>query len=48
MAEGPIIFALSNPNPEILEADVKAGGASIYAAGRSDVPVQINNVLVFP
>ena len=48
MAEDPIVFALSNPDPEISEADALAGWAAIYAAGRSDVQVQINNILVFP
>jgi malate dehydrogenase (oxaloacetate-decarboxylating) len=48
MWDDPIIFALSNPNSEITEVDAKAWWAKIYAAWRSDVPVQINNILVFP
>ena len=43
-----IIFALSNPNPEIMPDRAKAAGATIVATGRSDFPNQINNVLVFP
>ncbi len=48
MAKDSIIFAMSNPNPEILPKDAKAGGAKVIATGRSDFPNQINNVLVFP
>lgn len=48
MAEKPIIFALANPNPEILPEDAKEAGAFIVATGRSDYPNQINNSLVFP
>jgi len=48
MARGPIIFALANPDPEILPDEAKSGGAAIIATGRSDFPNQINNVLVFP
>lgn len=44
----PIIFAMANPDPEILPEDAKAGGAKIIATGRSDYPNQINNVLAFP
>jgi malate dehydrogenase (oxaloacetate-decarboxylating)(NADP+) len=45
----PIIFALANPNPEILPDDVKAVRSdAIIATGRSDKPNQINNVLGFP
>lgn len=43
-----IIFALSNPEPEILPAEAEKGWASIIATGRSDFPNQVNNVLVFP
>src|SRR3990167_10409836 len=43
-----IIFALSNPSPEIMPDRAKAAGATIVATGRSDFPNQINNVLVFP
>lgn len=44
----PIVFAMSNPNPEILPDEAKAGWAHIVATGRSDYPNQVNNVLVFP
>ncbi len=43
-----IIFAMANPDPEILPDQAKAGGAIIIATGRSDYPNQINNVLAFP
>ena len=49
MADKPIIFALANPDPEILPEDVKAVRPdAIMATGRSDYPNQINNVLGFP
>lgn len=48
MAKDPIIFAMSNPVPEIDPEDAKAAGAAVVATGRSDYPNQINNVLVFP
>lgn len=48
MAENAIVFAMSNPNPEIMPEEAKAGGAFIVATGRSDFPNQLNNVLVFP
>ena len=48
MNENPIIFAMSNPDPEITPEKAKAAGAAIVATGRSDYPNQINNVLVFP
>jgi malate dehydrogenase (oxaloacetate-decarboxylating) len=48
MASQPIIFAMSNPNPEIHPDEAKAWGAYIVATGRSDFPNQVNNVLVFP
>ncbi|MER5762134.1 NADP-dependent malic enzyme [Streptomyces sp. NPDC002082] len=47
MAEGAIVFALSNPTPEVAPA-VAAQYARIVATGRSDFPNQINNVLAFP
>jgi malate dehydrogenase (oxaloacetate-decarboxylating) len=47
MAEDPIVFALSNPDPEV-QPDVAAKYAAIVATGRSDFPNQINNVLAFP
>ena len=49
MAARPVIFALANPNPEILPEDVKAvRDDAIMATGRSDYPNQVNNVLCFP
>lgn len=48
MGENPIIFAMSNPEPEISPGKAFAGGAIIVGTGRSDHPNQINNVLVFP
>ena len=49
MAAKPIIFALANPNPEILPEDVKAvRDDAIIATGRTDYPNQVNNVLCFP
>ncbi|WP_432847387.1 NAD(P)-dependent malic enzyme [Amycolatopsis sp. CA-161197] len=47
MAADPIVFALSNPDPEVHPADA-ARYAAIVATGRSDFPNQINNVLAFP
>ncbi len=47
MADGPIIFAMANPDPEIMPEKVQ-GIASVVATGRSDYPNQINNVLAFP
>ncbi len=47
MADKAIVFAMSNPDPEISVKDAKAGGATIIATGRSDYPNKINNVLVF-
>jgi len=48
MADRPIVFALSNPVPEIMPEEAKKGGAAVVATGRSDFPNQINNALVFP
>ena len=47
MAPGGIVFALSNPDPEI-HPGVAAKHAAVVATGRSDFPNQINNVLAFP
>ena len=47
MAEGAIVFALSNPDPEIAP-EIAVKYASVVATGRSDYPNQINNVLAFP
>lgn len=49
MAKDPIIFAMANPDPEILPEDVKSvRDDAIMATGRSDYPNQVNNVLGFP
>ncbi len=48
MNDKPIIFGLSNPNPEITPELAIESGAYIVATGRSDYPNQINNSLVFP
>lgn len=48
MNRDPIIFALANPVQEISPEEAKLGGATVYASGRSDLPNQINNVLVYP
>lgn len=49
MAANPLIFALANPNPEILPEDVRAVRSdAIVATGRTDYPNQVNNVLCFP
>jgi malate dehydrogenase (oxaloacetate-decarboxylating) len=47
MAPESIVFALSNPDPEI-HPDLAARHAAVVATGRSDFPNQINNVLAFP
>ncbi len=48
MAARPVVFAMANPDPEILPALAIAAGAALVATGRSDFPNQINNVLAFP
>lgn len=49
MAKNPIVFAMSNPNPEIAyEVAIKSRKDIIMATGRSDYPNQVNNVLGFP
>ena len=49
MAARPLIFALANPNPEILPDDAKSVRSdAIIATGRTDYPNQVNNVLCFP
>jgi malate dehydrogenase (oxaloacetate-decarboxylating)(NADP+) len=49
MATKPLIFALANPDPEILPEDVKAvRDDAIVATGRTDYANQVNNVLCFP
>ena len=47
MASDPIVFAMSNPVPEVMPEEVE-GIAAVIATGRSDYPNQINNVLAFP
>jgi malate dehydrogenase (oxaloacetate-decarboxylating)(NADP+) len=49
MADDPIIFAMANPDPEILPEEAHAARPdAIVATGRSDYPNQVNNVLGFP
>ena len=48
MNKDAIIFAMSNPIPEIMPDEAKAAGARIVGTGRSDFPNQINNVVAFP
>lgn len=47
MKEDSIVFAMSNPDPEI-DPEIAARHAAVVATGRSDYPNQINNVLAFP
>lgn len=48
MNKDAIIFAMSNPTPEIFPENAIAGGARIVGTGRSDFANQVNNVLAFP
>jgi malate dehydrogenase (oxaloacetate-decarboxylating) len=48
MNSNAIVFALSNPDPEMLPPNALNAGAKIVATGRSDFPNQVNNALVFP
>lgn len=48
MNNDPIVFAMGNPDPEVLPDVAKEGGVRVMATGRSDFPNQINNVLAFP
>lgn len=48
MASKAVVFAMANPDPEILPDEAKKAGAAIVATGRSDFPNQVNNALVFP
>jgi len=48
MNHDAIIFALTNPDPEILPSDAFKAGARIVATGRSDFANQVNNAVVFP
>lgn len=48
MNKNSILFALSNPVPEIWPQEAKKAGARIVATGRSDFPNQVNNSVIFP
>lgn len=48
MAKNPVVFALANPNPEIMPDVAKTAGVAVIATGRSDFPNQVNNALAFP
>lgn len=48
MNSDSIIFAMANPDPEIMPDEAKAAGAKVVGTGRSDFPNQVNNVLAFP
>ncbi len=48
MNKDAIVFAMANPEPEILPDEALAGGARVVGTGRSDFPNQVNNVIAFP
>ena len=48
MADRAIVFAMANPDPEIMPNCALEAGAEIVGTGRSDFPNQVNNVLAFP
>ena len=48
MSPMPLVFAMSNPEPEVDPEVAKSAGAYIIGTGRSDYPNQINNLLAFP
>ncbi|MDF2521811.1 MAG: ytsJ [Clostridia bacterium] len=48
MAKDAIVFAMANPEPEIMPDEAIKAGALVVATGRSDFANQINNVLAFP
>jgi malate dehydrogenase (oxaloacetate-decarboxylating) len=48
MNKKAIVFAMANPDPEILPEEARIAGAYIVATGRSDYPNQVNNALGFP
>ncbi|WP_080798509.1 NAD(P)-dependent malic enzyme [Arabiibacter massiliensis] len=48
MNDDAILFALSNPVPEVYPDVAKAAGARVVGTGRSDFPNQVNNVVAFP
>ena len=48
MNSDSILFAMANPEPEIMPDAAKAAGVRIIGTGRSDFPNQVNNVVAFP
>src|SRR5690625_526980 len=48
MNKDAILFAMANPEPEIMPNEAKEAGAKVIGTGRSDFPNQVNNVLAFP
>src|ERR1700746_220127 len=49
MADGPLVLALANPDPEIMPDEARAARPdAMICTGRSDFPNQVNNVLCFP
>ena len=48
MAPKAIVFAMANPDPEIIPDEAREAGALVVATGRSDFPNQVNNALGFP
>ena len=48
MAKDAVVFAMANPNPEVMPDVAKAAGVRVIGTGRSDFPNQINNVLAVP
>lgn len=48
MNPNPVVFALANPDPEIMPEDAQAAGAAYIATGRFDYPNCVNNLLAFP
>lgn len=48
MADKPVVFALSNPVPEIMPDVAHQAGVAVLATGRSDFPNQVNNAIAFP
>lgn len=48
MADTPVVFAMSNPLPEIMPDVAKEAGVAVLATGRSDFANQVNNAIAFP
>lgn len=48
MAKDSVVFALSNPTPEIMPDVAREAGVAVIATGRSDFPNQVNNATAFP